>query len=637
MLTLLIPVALGALFLALVERGRGARHAAVMTLLLGGVFIVFSSELLSLTGSLRHGPIAAAWASLAGASVFAAWRGRSRLAAAIAIPPAGRPKRLFLAFAATAVTGILTAAGLSAVRGPPNMTDVMTYHLPRVVFWLQHQSLGFFPTSYYQELSLTPFAELAMLHVYALAGGDGYVQLVQWTAFAGAILAASLLAEALGAGIWGQVAASLACATLPGAALQASGAKPDVVSGFWLLTAAWLALGGGPSKPRLRGAALGVAVGLALLTKGTAYLFAPPVVGALLWARRRAEFPALARAGLAAVLCVIALNAGYWARNYAYNGHPLGDGSAMGDGTFRYANDRFDAGVLASNLLRNASLQLAFRPSWNEAIHDWVVDAHEAMSVHPSAPATTWDGTRYEPAVVSNHEGIVPNTRHVLLLGLTLPWLLWRRRFDALVWFWLGLLAAFVWFCGYLRWQPWHARMHAPLLMLATPLIGVMLERLRPRALLVVAAVWLVWNVRAPLLHNSLRPLAGPQSVFRTDRFRDYFRDWPQLMEPTRRAADYLAAGACRDIGLETSANHFEYPLMARLLDHDPAFRFEHVGVDNGTVRYESRRSFAEPCAVFCLACAEGGRALPGYEKRFGEGVVFDGAVVFPNPPSAAP
>ena len=110
-----------------------------------------------------------------------------------------------------------------------------------------------------------------MLHTYLLTGGDRLINLIACGAFAAAIVGVSGVVAAMGLGTTAQTVAALACATLPNAILQASGAKNDMLLALWTVCAIYFAL---------RGEAmwLGLAVGLALATKGTAYLFLPPLL-----------------------------------------------------------------------------------------------------------------------------------------------------------------------------------------------------------------------------------------------------------------------------------------------------------------------------------------------------------------------
>ena len=85
----------------------------------------------------------------------------------------------------------------------------------------------------------------------------------------------------IGAGPRGQVLAAVVCATIPEGLLAASGAKGDWVLSLWLTA---LALGafrfaGDPSG--MSAVRIGGALGLACLTKGTAYALAPPFLLAL--------------------------------------------------------------------------------------------------------------------------------------------------------------------------------------------------------------------------------------------------------------------------------------------------------------------------------------------------------------------
>src|SRR5206468_56849 len=137
-----------------------------------------------------------------------------------------------------------------------------------------------FPTSYFNQVMLQPLAEYLMLHTYLLTGGDRFINLIACCAFAGCIVGVSAIAQAMGLTARAQAFAALFCATLPNAILQASGAKNDMLLSLWMVCAVYFAV-------RREAMWLGFAVGLALATKGTAYLFLPPTLLALgVWRRR---------------------------------------------------------------------------------------------------------------------------------------------------------------------------------------------------------------------------------------------------------------------------------------------------------------------------------------------------------------
>ena len=116
------------------------------------------------------------------------------------------------------------------------------------------------------------------------------------------------------------------CATIPMGIMQASTTQNDYVAALWLvcLTSALLAIGSHPGPFPVLGA--GASLGLALLTKGTANIFALPFVLVFLAMGRDRTVSRKLEQGLVIGLCALALNAPQYLRNFELFGSPLGPG-----------------------------------------------------------------------------------------------------------------------------------------------------------------------------------------------------------------------------------------------------------------------------------------------------------------------
>ncbi len=177
----------------------------------------------------------------------------------------------------------LLVLGLSiiAVRGAVSNFDSLTYHMPRVAHWTQNGTLNFYATGYEPQLTFPIFAEEAILHLRLLVGNDGLSGLVQWASMIGVLLCVSTLAGELGAGRTGTLLALGFIASVPMGVMQASTTQNDYVVSLWLACIGALVLvSSRRSLTRTELSCLGMALGLALLTKPTAY---PLVVPFILW------------------------------------------------------------------------------------------------------------------------------------------------------------------------------------------------------------------------------------------------------------------------------------------------------------------------------------------------------------------
>ena len=318
--------------LALRRQARGQapdwRGAFLAASIAWGIVVALGTELLSIGQILTRGWLVALWSTgiLAGLLCMAwQWRqARGRPA-----PPARQPVRLpRLGLALLSGIALIAAAvALIALVSPPNNWDSMTYHLGRVVHWIQNRSVVFFPTHILRQNQQPPWSEYAVMHFMLLGGGDRLANLVQWFAMAGSVLGVSLIARELGADWRGQLLAAVFAVSLPMGVLQGASTQNDYVLAFWLVCFVFFLLPfvrrGPVSQAMLL--AMSASLALALLTKATAYVYAFPFAAVFGWVQLRAVGGrAWLSAAVVMVVVVLLVNGGHYWRNISLFGLPLG-------------------------------------------------------------------------------------------------------------------------------------------------------------------------------------------------------------------------------------------------------------------------------------------------------------------------
>lgn len=620
-------------------RGEGWRSAALGAAVCWGVFLASITEILSVPRLITRPALALAWLSLGSAGFAYGWvihRSSSRRNEAERreerLKSDAQPlnkMELSLLFG----TGLLVAlVGVTAILSAPNTWDAMAYHMSRIVQWMTNRDVSFYPTFYAQQLFLGPWSEYAMLHLDVLYGGDRLVTLVEWSSMIGTILGVSLIARELGAGRRGQILAALACATIPNGILEASGAMNTYVVAVWIVVAVYYLLRWNRSPSWTIWLGISSAMGLAILTKGTAYVLLPCMVLACFWmGTARARMLVYARLPIL-LLVILVLNGPLFVRNYILSGSPLGFASGLGNDPERqYSNSHTSARTTFSNVARNLALHMG-TPSeaLNQRIGQSIMFTLQRLGIDANDKASTYRGG-FHVNKVSTNESRAGNPLHLVLIGIVFILVLSRKIGDRVTQLYmLGLFGSFVLFCTLLRWQPWNSRFHLPLFALGMAVVGLALERYGQRCASGVALFLLLAAFPFALL-NSLRPLAPwmPNSVLYRSRADSYFADmhdwWIESYQSTARA---VADSGCTEIGVDSSLEDFDYPMFVLLGAGHGLKHVTYIGVNNLTSRYVRPENKA-PCAIICLRCANAPskwaeyRGVGGRTSVFGEVAVF--------------
>lgn len=568
--------------------------------LLWAVSVVFLTEFLSALSLISFKAVFTAWLMLC-AAAFGLGLKQVPLKAAPgpqAAEKLGAIERCLLAVLAL----VVLVLGIIAFQAPPNDGDSMAYHMPRVFHWIQNKNLNHYPTNILRQLFNNPGAEYLILHFQILTAGDRFANSVGWLAMIGCLAGISGIVRELGGSRKARILAAIFCVTIPQGILSATSTKNDYAVSFWIVCSVYylLRLQTGDGG-RWLSVKLGMAVGLALLTKGTSYFYLPPFlawVGLSLF--RKDWRKAWKSLGVVLVFAAV-INSGFWMRNIALSGSPIG-----AQGVF-LLNQEMTPGLFFSNLLRNMSLH------WGtpfEAVNAFLLEGlksfHGMLGLALDDPRTTCQYRWPLPCSFIRFSFEVEkagNLIHFVLIGAIL--ILWRRR-DNLrrpVYYALSLLAGFLLLNFVIKTSPFSANYQLPLFVLFSPLIAVQAARWRKGAVLISGV--LILSALPWIFFANRNLLIGPLNIFNVHRIDLYFTNVPWLIGPYRAVTDYLRKYDLTQIGFVTDEYGVEYPLLMLLKESFPGgFRFEHVKVGNISSRKAKRTPFREflPQAIVAFA-----------------------------------
>jgi hypothetical protein len=163
-----------------------------------GVLVVLLSEAASSTCALTGPVVTMSWWAACAVLLLASRPRATRRALREAVERV-RPVAMGHVVVAIALTAVLALVAMVALWSAPNTWDGHGYHLARVRHWIQNRSIGHFPTNIERQNDVGPWAELAILQLDLLTGGDRLAAFVQWWAMMVAAVASSVIAWNLGA------------------------------------------------------------------------------------------------------------------------------------------------------------------------------------------------------------------------------------------------------------------------------------------------------------------------------------------------------------------------------------------------------------------------------------------------------
>jgi hypothetical protein len=512
-------------------------------------------------------------------------------------------------FLLSSQTMIVAIIGLIAIVAPTNNWDSMDYHMSRVAYWIQHHSIAHYPTSYTPQLYQNPWSAFVILHFQILSGSDYFANLVQWLSMVGCLIGVSLIAKQLGANLHGQVFSSVVTATIPMGILQASSTQNDYVLAFWLVCLAYCVVviaRAGKSSNWNHLLIASSSLGLAMLSKGTAYIYAFPFCIWLgLLQIKRLGWQVYKSALIVGSISLL-LNIGHYLRNYNLFASPLGEPG-------NYKNEVLGINILFSNLLRNLGLHIGTPLGlWNGIANRLIEIIHIIIGVDINDARTTFSQKFFVPGGLSTigingNENGAGNLLHLVIIIVCIIIFLARKNIRQnryITAYLITVIATFLVFCYLLKWQAWNTRLHLAFFVLMSPFVGVILSKIQKRKIVAILMIVLLTSSLPWVFFNRNRPIMANNNIFQTSRIEQYFSNRLYLQDPYQEATDFLKEQKCSHIGLSMGNDPWEYPLWILLQKKNPSdLKIQHINVNNVSAKIENEYPYKnfEPCGVIAM------------------------------------
>ena len=492
---------------------------------------------------------------------------------------------------------ILTLTFINSLIYPPNTLDAMSYHLPKVMHWIQNSNIDFYPTDDLRQLILAPFSEFVILHLYLIFGSDIFSNFVQWYSMFICMITISLISKELGCNSKFQIFTVLFCSTLPMGILQSTSTQTDYLTAMWLAIMVFFLIKYLKSNYFVNLFGFALTLALAILTKGTTYIFALSFciwISLYVLLKKKNHFKYL----FIIPIIVLIFNFGHLSRNINFTGNPLGVSSESPS----WLNKSFNLKSFTSNFVRNIGLNLSI-PSEkiNNNTAKQITLFLNKFNISTKDPNTTKIPHRGYYIPFSFYESTAPNTLHFLLIIFTVIFFLINKQLNTIQKnYFYSVIFGFLFFSFLLIWTAQHNRLLLTFFILSSPLVAIFLLNLKMSKIKKIISIFLIVYSVPYILFNKTRPLAAELTLvngvpklylpnyLKEEKNEMYFiadkiYNKRNLFDYYNQSAKIIKSKNCKRIGFDSAGTNIEYPLWVILKEHYESTKFKlyNININN--------------------------------------------------------
>lgn len=586
------------------KKGKNTYDALAVAIIVISIFIWLFTESLSAFHVLTHRKVVGGILFLCGSICFFINYRKKRILNRVSFLDIGEKIRKWSVFEYLLLFLLIFLSGIMLVlsyRIVPNNWDSMTYHLPRVMNWIENGSVAYYPTNNPRQLYYSNFSEYVILHIMLIFQTDQMVNLVQWFAYAASgYMLYRIVRELELKRIYGLLAALLYM-LCPLTIAESVTTQVDLVGTMWCLIFAYFALKIGKSSAPLnsRDNLIGVAfcaasIGLGYLTKSSVCFVMLLILVWLLIAcvikKEKIGNIIICIALSGAVILVLVLPG--FIRNYNAFGSVIPT-FEMGRLMIDWSYDPF---VYVLNTLKNLTIQTAGVEDcsglWKVTMWLAAVLGYDIEDPRISAYPGFVEGRACSK---SFHHDTAGAQMLLILAGVAVVAGMmlyydknnkkerWNHLKEDMFVIFATIGAASLFAC--IRWQPWGNRLMLPALPFLSLFIVYVLSRWQINNKLVVVLVSVSLILVMPDAYRSVKEQVvdyiKPQYEGK-DRFELYFLNRQEMTEPYKAILEHISDMDTHSIGLLLGGDDYEYPLWEALKTKDCVIHPVVLGEERG-------------------------------------------------------
>jgi 4-amino-4-deoxy-L-arabinose transferase-like glycosyltransferase len=431
---------------------------------------------------------------------------------------------LFPLFALLFIQGILY---------PPNNWDSMTYHMARISHWVMNESIEPYPTHIYRQIYQPPLAEWMIGQLCILNKGDFFANSLQLLFLIGILAVSNLILDQLKYNKRVKFTALILITTTPSVFMQATSTQNDIVVGFFIITSLYFILRYFTLFNWSSALLIGVNIGLALLTKGTAFVYMISVflvTVILLIINLKNKKLSIVKAfphftGIL-LLCLL-IPSPHFYRNFKLSNDIFG---ASDD---NYFNEKINLKSTSLGIIKNIGTNLS-TPITADITNQVVEKLHLVFNILINDKNYSYNGIPFKLSKWNHNEDEVSNFLFIFLfIGLLIFILFrWKKSAKKLKYLTLFCIFSFLIFSFILKWQPWHIRLLVPFFIMSCLPIAIFINELNLKKTTILIYIFSFSYVLLLALVNPNRPLIKNQKQAKLHtRFEKYFVAMPPFLK----------------------------------------------------------------------------------------------------------